>query len=85
MKVIYYGEDEMLCGKVESIFSEGNTIRMRINNDTFVFRGSYEDCNMACIFLSEMWWEDKPLVINKEHGGVRFINAETGEEIFIKN
>lgn len=85
MKVVYfYGEDEMLCGEVKNIFSKGNTIRVGINNDIFSYRGSYEDCNMACIFLSELWLEDKPLIISNEHGGVRFINAETDDEIFVK-
>lgn len=86
MKAVYfYGEDEMLCGEVKSIFSKGNTIRIEINNDVFAFRGVHKDCNMACVFLSELWWEDKPLIISKEHGGIRFIDAETDDEIFVKN
>lgn len=80
----YFNQKITLCGYVTKILAEENLIVIKIGETELKIDAPYGDGLAAAPFLSEMWLYNNPLIINYETDGVRIMNGETEEEIFIE-
>lgn len=80
----YFNQEITLCGYVTKILAGENLIAIKIGETELKIDAPDGGGLAAAPFLSEMWLYNNPLIINYETDGVRIMNGETEEEIFIE-